>query len=298
MKVLIAGLNNYLARNIAVCLSEENHQVTCLIRNSKFFYKHVPEKYGIGILEGDLFRGALPPGLDKDTRVAFYFNQSPVNEIDIRLEMDLIALQKYIRALKATDCRHLIYVTKLADDNVDTIKDYLHRSGLDYTVVRISNIIGKGSALMNILSGLAKRKLVILPKEFATSRCQPIHLLDVCAYLNNIVLDANTYGKVFDVGGPEVMTYKEVFERYMDVAKLKKKVLALPGLNKPISLFLSRYIYKFEQDVSAAFIVYMRKDLVAVNNGLSKLYPVIKLAPFNTAIRYALGMQQTMSSNG
>src|SRR5690606_21541481 len=98
--------------------------------------------------------------------------------------------------------------------------------------------------------------------------------------------------------GPEVMTYKEVFERYMDIAKLKKKVLALPGLNKPISFFLGKYIYKFEHDVAAAFIIYMRKDLVAVNSGLSKLYPVVKLAPFSTSSRDALGMPQTVPSNG
>src|SRR5690606_9639121 len=115
-----------------------------------------------------------------------------------------------------TACRQLIYVTKLADEHVETVKEYLSRSGLDYTIVRISNIIGKGSALMNILSGLAKKKLVILPKEFAVSRCQPIHLADICAYLNKILGDTGTYGKVFDVGGPEVMTYKEAFERYMD----------------------------------------------------------------------------------
>lgn len=288
MKVQITGLNNYLARNVAVCLSEEGHEVTCLIRNRKFFYKHVPEKYGITILEGDLFRGALPEGFDKETQVAFYFNQSPVNEIDIRMEMDLIALQRYIRALKFTGCGHLIYVTKLADDNVDTVREYLGRSGLDYTVVRISNIVGKGSVLMNILSSLAKSKLVVLPKEFAVSRCQPIHLLDVCAYLNKILCDASTYGKVFDVGGPEVMTYKEAFERYMDIAKLKKKVLALPGLSKPVSFLLGRYIYKFEQDVAAAFNVYMRKDLVAVNNGLNTLYPAVSLASYGTSVSDAL----------
>jgi len=288
MKVQITGLNNYLARNIAVCLSEEGHEVTCLIRNKKFFYKHVPEKFGITVLEGDLFRGALPPGFDKDTRVAFYFNQSPVNEIGIRMEMDLIALQRYIRALKFTACQHLIYVTKLADENVDTVTDYLSRSGLDYTVVRISNIIGKGSALMNILSSLAKSKLVILPKEFAVSRCQPIHLLDVCAYLNKILCDTSTYGKVFDVGGPEVMTYKEAFEQYMDIAKLKKKVLALPGLGKPMSFLLGRYIYKFEQDVSAAFNVYMQKDLVTVNTELNRLYPAIHRASYRTSVRDAL----------
>src|SRR5690606_33773699 len=110
---------------------------------------------GMNIVEGDLFRGSLPSDLDTEIRAAFYFNQSPVNEIDIRLEMDLIALQKYIRVLKSTACEHLIYVTKLADDNVGKIKEYLGRSGLNYTVVRISNIIGKGSALMNILSSLS-----------------------------------------------------------------------------------------------------------------------------------------------
>ncbi len=288
MKVQITGLNNYLARNIAVCLSEEGHEVTCLMRNRKFFHKHVPEKFGITILEGDLFRGALPTGFDKDTHVAFYFNQSPVNEIDIRMEMDLIALQRYIRALKFTACEHLVYVTKLADDNVETVTEYLGRSGLEYTVVRISNIVGKGSALMNILSSLAKSKLVVLPKEFAVSRCQPIHLLDVCAYLNKIMGDSSTYGKVFDLGGPEIMTYKEAFERYMDIAKLKKKVLALPGLSKPVSFLLGRYIYKFEQDMAAAFNVYMRKDLVTVNKGLNTLYPAVNLASYGTSVRDAL----------
>lgn len=289
MRVQITGLNNYLARNVAVCLSDEGHEVACLIRNKKFFYKHVPEKYGIKVQEGDLFRGALPIGFDKDTQVAFYFNQSPVDEIGIRMEMDLIALQRFVKALKFTDCQHLIYVTKLADDNVGAIREYLGRSRLDYTVVRISNIIGKGSVLMNILSSLAKSKLVVLPKEFAVSRCQPIHLLDVCAYLNKMLCDPGTYGKVFDVGGPEVMTYKDAFERYMDIAKLKKKVLALPGLGRPVSALLGRYIYKFEHDVAAAFNAYMRKDLVAVNNGLNTLYPAVSLSSYQASVREALG---------
>ncbi len=295
MKVLITGLNNYLARNAAVCLAEMDYQVTCLIRNKKFFYKHIPKKYGINLLEGDMFRGTLPEGLDKETRAAFYFNQSPINELDIRLEMELIALQKYVRTLKATACEHIIYVTKLTDENVDKIRQFLGRSGLGYTIIRISNIIGKGSALMNILSNLAKQRVVILPKEFATSRCQPIHLLDVCAYLTKIVLDSRIYGQVFDVGGPEVMSYKEAFERYLHITKLKKKIWALPGLGKPISVLLGRYAYKFEQDVAAAFNAYMRRDLVTVNNGLSAYYPTVKLASFNASLMYALGLSKTMA---
>lgn len=86
------------------------------------------------------------------------------------------------------------------------------------------------------------------------------------------------------------MTYKEAFERYLDIAKLRKNILALPGLGKPISVFMGRYVYRFEQDVTAAFMAYMRKDLVTVNDGLAAFYPSIKLAPFHVALRYALGL--------
>lgn len=288
MNIQITGLNNYLARNIAAYLSEEGHQVNCLVRSRKFFRKHVPEQAGITVIEGDLFRGTLCASFDKETTVAFYFNQSPVDEKGIRMEMELIALQRYIQALKQTACRQLIYVTKLADEHVEGVSEYLGRSGLDYTVVRISNIIGKGSALMDILSGLAKSRVVVLPREFAVSRCQPIHLRDVSAYLNKIVGDRSTYGKILDVGGPEVMTYKEAFERYMDITELRKKILALPGLTRPVSFFLGRYVYKFEQDVAAAFDVYMRKDLVAVNNELGVLYPAVTLSSYRAAVQDAL----------
>ncbi|SFC48559.1 Uncharacterized conserved protein YbjT, contains NAD(P)-binding and DUF2867 domains [Parapedobacter composti] len=287
MKVLITGLNNYLARNVATCLASADHQVTCLVRSRKFFHKHVQEREGLHIIEGDLFRRELPLGIDSETQVAFYFNQSPINELDIRLEMESIALQKYIQALQATACQHLIYVTKLTDDNLEKIESYIRQSGFGYTIVRVSNIIGKGSSLVNILSTLAKQQLVILPKEFATSRCQPVHLLDVCSYFSSMMLDENTYGKTFDIGGPEVMTYREAFERYLAIIRLKKTVLALPGLGVSLSVFFSRYVYQFEQDVAAAFIAYMRHDLVATNNGLKGLYP-IKLTPFGVAIRYAL----------
>lgn len=289
MKILISGVNNYLGRNVANCLAEEGQEVTCLSRSRKLFYRQVPEKVGVRVIEGDLFRGALPEGIDPGTEVAFYFNQSPINEIDVRLEMELIALQKFIRLLRSTACQQLIYVTKLADDNVDQVVSYIRSSGMAYTVIRISNIVGRGSALMNILANLARQPLVVLPREFARTRCQPIHLTDVCDYLHRIMLDPQAYGRTFDVGGPEVMTYKEAFERYLDIVKQKKRVLALPAVGASISVFLGRYVYQLEQDVASAFIVYMRRDLTVRNNGLILQYP-ISLKPFHVAVRYALGM--------
>ncbi len=292
MKVLITGLNNYLARNITVCLAEEGYQVSCMIRNKNFFYKHVPEKYGIEVIEGDLLRNDRPLEFDAEIGAAFYFNQSPVSELDIRTGMELLALQRYIQALKSTACEHLVYVTKLVDDHVSDIESYIRESGMNYTIVRVSNIIGKGSVLMNILSKLGKQRLVMISNEFAKSRCQPIHLLDVCAYLNHIILDRRTYGKTYDIGGPEIMTYQEVFERYLEVIKKRKRILPLPALGTTLTRWMARFLYQFEQDVSAAFTTNMHQDLLCEKVGLTALYP-IELTAFDAAVNLALGRTET-----
>lgn len=295
MKVLITGLNNYLARKVAICLAEDNCEVSCLIRNRKFFHEPNPEKYRIKMIEGDLLRGQNLTGIDAETAVAFYFNQSPVNILDMHIQMELLALQKYMEALKATACQHLVYVTKLVDTNVDKIETYIQASGLNYTIIRASNIIGKESVLMTILSKMARQKMVLVSKEFAKSSCQPVYLADVCVYLNYIMRDRRTYGKTYDICGPEVMTYKEIFERYLDVVKLRKKIMTLPALGSTISAFMARYVYRFEQDISTAFRVNMRTNLICKKSGLRELYPV-KLTPFGKAVPLALGLVEATES--
>ncbi|WP_353182152.1 hypothetical protein [Parapedobacter lycopersici] len=295
MKVLITGLNNYLARKVAACLAEEDYEVTCLIRNRKLFREHISEKHRVNIMEGDLFRGENLAGIDADTAVAFYFNQTPVNALDMRIEMELLALQKYIDTLKRTACQHLIYVTKLVDGNVDKINSYIRDTGLNYTIVRASNIIGKGSVLMTILAKMSMQRLVLVSREFAKSRCQPVYLADICTYFNYMLLDPRTYGETYDIGGPEVMTYKEIFERYLDVLKLRRKVMTLPALGTLVSNVMTRYVYRFEQDISAALNLNVRRNLICKKNGLRELYP-LKLTPFREAIPVALGLVEIGSN--
>jgi len=292
MKVLITGLNNYLAKKVAVCLAEADCEVTCLIRNRKLFHEQASGKQEIKMLEGDLFRGTASYDVDPETQVAFYFNQSPVNVLDIRVEMELLALQKYIDALKSTSCRHLIYVTKLLDSSVERIDAYIRESGINYTIVRASNIIGKGSVLMTILNKMSKQKMVLVSREFAKSRCQPVYLADVCTYFSYMMLDPRTYGQTYDIGGPDMLTYKEIFEHYLEVIKIRKKVLTLPALGTSVSTFMARYIYRFEQDISAAFGLNVRRNLICRKNGLSDLYP-LKLTPFREAVPIALGISDT-----
>lgn len=292
MNVLITGLNNYIARNIAVFLAEEDYGVTCLVRGKKFFYEHVPEEHEITLLEWDLFRDADFKGVKKEIDVAFYFSQTPVNEPDIHMGMEILALERYLNVLKETDCRHFIYVTKLSDDRTERIQKHLFKAGFTYTIIRVSNIIGKGSLLMNIFSKLVKQKIVVFTKEFEVNRGQPVSLFDVCRLINCIMLDPSTFGRTYDIGGPEILTYRQMVERCLAIAKLNKRAFKLPIYSTFLTTFVSQYLFRFESDISRALSANISRDLLCKHDGLASLYS-IELTPFDESVRLALGMQDS-----
>ena len=291
MKILITGLNNYLARKVALCFVQSGFDVAGLIRSRRLFRDQLPGK-SIDIIEGDLFRGENLSAISVETAVAFYFNQRTAPGPDMHIEMELIALGRYIDALKATACKQLIYVTKLVDDNVDRVNDFIRATGMNYTIIRTSNIIGDGSVLMNILTKMSTQRFIVVSKEFAKSLCQPVYVADICAYFMDMLLDARTYGQLYDIGGPEIVTYKELFERYIEVMNIPKKIRTLPKLGKLASAFMIRYVYRLERDISTALNLNVRQHLICNNSGLQDLYPR-KLMSFREALPFTLGLADT-----
>lgn len=289
MKVLITGLNSYLARDVATCLASYDYRVTCLVRNKNLVKNILDEKYGIQLIEANLFSGKGKVPIPPDTNVAFFFSQSPLNDSELRVSMDMLALDRYLNTLKDARCEHVIYVTRLLDDErLDVIRRHLFKSGFTYTIVRVSNIIGKGSSLMRVFSRLERKPLVMFSKEFEVNNCQPVALSDVCRLLHGMMLDPSAYGKVIDVGGSEVMTYRSMFERYLKVMNRPRPTIKLPLRSSRVTSFIYRYFYRLEEDVVDALNANIGRDLICRHGRLEAHYPVAMLS-FEDAVRQALG---------
>lgn len=290
MNVLITGLNNYLAQDVAVCLASYDYRVTCLVRNKRHVSQLSGSKYGINLLETNLFRGGQEVRISPETNVGFFFCQSPVIDSELRTSMDMLALDRYLGILKQANCEHVIYVTKLLDDGrLDLIRRHLFKSGFTHTIVRVSNIIGKGSSLMRVFSRLERKPLLLFSKEFETNSCQPVALSDVCRILHGIMLDPSAYGQVLDIGGREVMTYRAMFERYLKVIDRPRPTLRMPLHSSRVTALVYRYFYRLEHDLVEALEANIGHDLVCQYGKLDTHFSAAML-PFDEAVRQALGM--------
>lgn len=298
MDVLITGLNNYLAQDVAICLATYDYQITCLVRNKRHVSRVAEAKYGINLVEANLFREVKDVRIPAQTSVGFFFSQSPVNDSELRISMDMLALDRYLDILKQANCEHVIYVTKLLDDGrLDLIRRHLFNSGFTHTIVRVSNIIGKGSSLMRVFSRLERRPLIMFSKEFETNNCQPVALSDVCRILHGIMLDPQTYGQIIDIGGKEVMTYRAMFERYLQVINRPRPALRLPLTSSRVTSLVYRYFYRLEHDLVEALEANVGHDLVCKHGQLALRLPM-EMIPFEEAVKQALGIADKGRNSG
>lgn len=288
MDVLITGLNNYLAQDVAICLAKYDYQVTCLVRNKRHVSRVADGRYGIKLVEANLFRDGQDVRIPTQTNVGLFFSQAPVNDTELRISMDMLALDRYLNILKQARCEHLIYVTKLLDDGrLDLVRRHLFNSGFTYTIVRVSNIIGKGSSLMRVFSRLERRPLLMFSKEFEKYKCQPVALSDVCSALHGIMLNPQVYGQVLDIGGEEVMTYRAMFERYMRVINRPLPVLRLPLNSSRLTAWVYRYFYRLEHDLVEALEANIGRDVVCTHGELASALPMQMLS-FEEAVQKAV----------
>ncbi len=298
MDVLITGLNNYLAQDVAICLATYDYRVTCLVRNKRHVSRVAEGKYGINLVEANLFREVKDVRISAQTNVGFFFSQSPVNDSELRISMDMLALDRYLDILRQANCEHLIYVTKLLDDGrLHLIRRHLFNSGFTHTIVRVSNIIGKGSSLMRVFSRLERRPLIMFSKEFETNSCQPVALSDVCRILHGIMLDPQAYGQVLDIGGKEVMTYRAMFERYLKVINRPRPAFRLPLRSSRVTSFVYRYFYRLEHDLVEALEANIGHDVVCKHGKLALQLP-LEMVPFDDAVRQALGIPDKGRNTG
>lgn len=294
MDVLITGLNNYLAQDVAICLAGYDYQVTCLVRNKRHVSRVADGKYGINLVEANLFRDGQDIRIPEQTNVALFFSQAPVNDTELRISMDMLALDRYLQILKQARCEHLIYVTKLLDDGrLDLIRRHLFNSGFTHTIVRVSNIIGKGSSLMRVFSRLERRPLIMFSREFEKYKCQPVALSDVCRILHGIMLNPQIYGQILDIGGDEVMTYRVMFERYLRVINRPLPAVRLPLSSSRVTAWVYRYFYRLEHDLVEA----LEANIVCTHGEIAATHPMEMLS-FEEAVRKAVGLVGKDNNSG
>ncbi len=292
MNILITGANGYIGQRLIPVLLEENYLLHCCVRNKvRFEGEHQHER--LGIIEVDFLNNLkeviLPPQID----VAFYLVHSMNNKDDF-MEQEATVARNFLKLIEQTNCRQIIYLSGIV--NEENLSKHLEsrfqvekilRSGkVNVTVLRAGIIVGSGSASFEIIRDLVEKLPVLITPKWLNTLCQPIAIRNVIQFLCGVMLKENTLNKDFDIGGPEVLSYKNMLLKFGEVRNLKRWIITVPVMTPKLSSYWLYFVTSTSYPLAVNLVDSMKINVVCRPNNLAQDLDIV-LLPYKSAVQLA-----------
>ena len=237
-KILITGATGFVGGRLLHNLTEMGIKVRCLVRSPDKLRKEFSQSEEVDVFTGDLLK---PETLEKaleGTQVAYYLVHSmggrTIGENKVFAQRDRDAAKNFIKAADQAGVQRIIYLGGLGETGRDLSKHLASRQEVgeilssgraQATELRAPNIMGAGGAPFEMLRYLVERLPVMVCPRWIETRCQPIDIQDMIAYLVGCLREPATAGLALDVGGPDIVTYHQMMEIYARVRGMKRLII-------------------------------------------------------------------------
>ncbi|MEU7283517.1 SDR family oxidoreductase [Streptomyces sp. NPDC045431] len=243
---LVTGATGYIGGRLVPELLAAGHRVRCLARSPGKLRDH-PWADRVDVVRGDVTDEESVRAAMSGVDVAYYLVHALGGEGDFE-RTDRAAARIFGRAARDSDVRRLVYLGGLTPAGVPEhalsphlrsraeVGRILLDSGVPTAVLRAAVVLGSGSASFEMLRYLTERLPVMVTPSWVRTRIQPIAVRDVLRYLvGSAGLPADVH-RSFDIGGPDVLTYRDLMRRYAAVAGLPPRlILPVPVLTPRLS---------------------------------------------------------------
>jgi uncharacterized protein YbjT (DUF2867 family) len=239
-KVLLTGATGYVGGRLLHRLESLGVNLRCLARRPEFLRPKVASS--TKVVEGDLLDvDSLHPAMD-GVRTAYYLVHSMGSKGDFE-EQDRKAARNFASAASQAGVRRIIYLGGLGrDEELSThlasrheVGRILQSSGVETIEFRASIIIGSGSLSFELIRALVDKLPIMITPRWVRETAQPIAIDDVLTYLIE-ALDIDSAGsRVFEVGGPDQVSYQGLMKEYARQKGLKRRVIPVPVLTPRLS---------------------------------------------------------------
>ncbi len=246
MHILLTGANGYIGLRLLPSLLEAGHQVTAVVRSVSRFpstqFQPFIAKGQLHFLEADFLKDRPPvPG---DIDAAYYLLHSMGTGNDFHKKEATCArnFADWIR------CEQIIYLSGLVPEgrlsphleSREEVNRILRSGSIPVTTVRASIIVGSGSASFEIIRDLAEKLPFMITPQWTATLCQPIAIRNVITYLISLLKTAKARGEEYDIGGPDVLSYRNLLIRYARARGLRRFIIPVPFFTPGLS---ARWLY-------------------------------------------------------
>lgn len=292
MRVLVTGATGFVGERLVPALLESDHEVSVLVRDKTDY--DPPED--VSVFEGDVLDSGSFDDALSDVDAAYYLIHAMGAGSGFE-ERDREGARNFSRAAKTAGVDRVVYLSGLGVDSDDLsahlrsrreVERMLETDECGLTVLRAAIIVGADSASFRIVRQLATRLPVMITPRWVSTKVQPIAISDVVAYLVGVIEVPETAGKTYEIGGPEVLTYREMLaETGRLLTGREPFIVPVPVLTPRLSAYWVDLVTDIPSGVAYPLIDGMATDVVVTDDRIRSLVPV-DLTPFETAVQRAL----------
>ena len=295
MKILLTGATGYIGKRLLPVLIEQGHKVVCCVRDKNRFpsdgiYKHP----NISLLEIDFLKDISFSDLQKDIDAAYYLIHSMSSNVKDFGSLEETSANNFIKLVKQTSTKQIIYLGGITNEEKlskhlasrKRVEEILSKSGIPLTSIKAGIIVGSGSASFEIIRDLVEKLPVMITPKWLNTKHQPIAIRNILEYLTGVLLKPETFNKSYDVGGPNILSYKQMLLQLAEVRGLKRFIFTVPVMTPRLSSYWLYFVTSTSYMLAINLVNSMKVEVVAKNKELERLLG-IKPISYKEAVQLA-----------
>jgi uncharacterized protein YbjT (DUF2867 family) len=306
MKILLTGATGYIAQRLLPVLLQHGHEVVCCVRDKRRFNTKKHPSGRIIVIEADFLKKESLENIPTDIDVAFYLIHSMSTQSGDFESMEQACATNFRDRIQQTNTRQVIYLSGIVNEtelskhlmsrkNVESI---LAESTFALTTLKAGIIVGSGSASFEIIRDLVEKLPVMVAPRWLETKCQPIAIRNVIEFLVGVIGKPETLNKSFDIGGPDILTYKQMLLQFAAIRGLKRRIIVVPVMTPKISSYWLYFVTATSFALAKNLVNSMKVEVICEPNDLASMLD-ISLIDYNTAIKLAfdkIEQNQVLSS--
>jgi uncharacterized protein YbjT (DUF2867 family) len=279
MKILLTGANGYVGRRLLPELLEQGHEIVCCVRNKARLGLDANTLTKITIWEVDFLDDIDLKNLAQDIDVAYYLIHSMTSSTTDFDVMEAKSAHNFNRYMNYLQVNQVIYLSGIVNERVlskhlesrKKVETILYAGANNLTVLRAGIIVGSGSSSFEIIRDLCEKLPIMITPKWVLTNSQPIAIRDVLKYLIGVLHKEECYNQSFDIGGPNVITYKQMMQLYAKTRGIKLAIYTIPIFTPKLSSYWLYFVTSTSYKLAANLVDSMKMEVVCSDNRLQQM---------------------------
>lgn len=286
------GASGYIGSHLAPYLASQGLSVRATSRNVEVIEGR--EWQDVVLAEADALQPESLGSVLEDVDIAYYLVHSMAAGKNFP-ELDARAARNFADAAARQGVKRIVYLGGLVPKSPESTHlrsrqetgDILRAGSVPVTEIRAGMIIGPGSAAWEVIRDLVNHLPIMITPRWVFSRSTPVALSNLLHYLADAPVLGETAGEIYDVGGVDDLTYKEIMQQYAELAGKSTRIIPVRVLTPRLSSYWLRLVTSVPTNIARALIDGLSQDVIADDDRLANLVPQ-KLLGFREAAVEAL----------